>query len=145
MIFRFYFGILSVILPYTFLSSMLKCWYFLMKNHMELWEFHFTTSMPPRLIPHACTENVQKICLFNKDGLRLGVRKISCITIVFGGKLQGIAVTISMSKFIFMFFASDLCFLTRFASNVVDQLFSLPGAPLMARMTKYALDVHLGT
>ena len=103
------------------------------------------TSVTPRWIPHAYTENVQKICLFNKDGLRLDLRKLSFITIIFGGNLQGIAPTISMSKFIFTFFASDLCFLTRFAFNVVDQLFSLPGAPLMARMTKYALDVHLGT
>ena len=87
MIFGFYFGILSVILPYTFLSSMLKCWYFLTKNQMELWEVHFTTSTTPRLIPHACTENVQKICLFNKDGIRLDFRNFSFITIVFDGKL----------------------------------------------------------
>ena len=61
--FRFYFKSLGVRTLLTFLSLMPKYSYFRLKNHMELWKLHFTTSGTPRLRPLVKSGGVQKSLL----------------------------------------------------------------------------------
>ena len=80
-------GFLGVLTLHNFLRLRLKSCSHMMKNWLESWNGHFTTSRTPRLAPLAKMKISRKIAIFSKKGKIFFDQKYIFITQSYHGNL----------------------------------------------------------